>query len=43
MRQVYQCLKWITLGRLGRGKYCQDILQSGRKIKIWRGGPGSGC
>ena len=35
---IYLGLKWIPPGR---GKFHQNILQLGRKVKIWRGGPGS--
>ena len=34
--RVYQGFKWIPPGLFWLGKFRQDILQSGLKIKIWR-------
>ena len=34
--RVYHGFKWIPSGLFWSGKFHQDILQSGLKIKIWR-------
>ena len=35
--RIYHGFKWLPLGL---GKFHQDILQSGPKIKVWRSGIG---